>query len=536
MGFDFLGVDVDLQVCLQRGLQLNPGRYSLDSNGNRVQNPEDPDVVKVGLRSQLGVRPGTSEIVLAPESDTEDRFPLDFFRSMMTRFQMEIGLSLIPKVEVDIEPPGNDMALALLNSNVFAFGNILAVKFGYSRSPFEVFPGRGNEAELFMLLKPDVKFGDTISFTLRGLGGLAAAQRAQRTEDYLKLTPREVVSRIALRNGLTMQEPDFGVPPPEASVFGQEISPLKSKEQIAWETAKDWQQINQTDWDFLNAVLESLPGKFTFRVEGDRLLIGVQGILLAQAPKAVFRWYHAPRFDASTGQQAGTMTPCDEFPIFKFESDTTLTFFPASAAGVVLNSGLGRDARQSSATGAAAIPGQVEVNAKTSTDQRRLAPTANTSGLNSEDIRCGSQRAKPFGALQGNPGGMRLTQSNAATEPSFALNVLETVRNLEQEAQFYGNWTATIETIGIPTLRPGDLVLLRGFETIGTVTEKLNGLFLVKKIVHTIGADGYVSEISLLRNATPGEGVRVANFNPKDKPELCQPRATVFRRAVPATD
>jgi len=508
MGFDFFGADVDLQIYLQQGVQLSPGRYSVDSAGNRVANPQDPDVVRVGMSASfLQTNPASQQVLLVngPTAGDATKAPLDFLRSMMTKMEMEIGLSLIPKIQITIDPPSNDMALAMLNSNVFAFGNALAVKFGYTRSPFESFPG-GKDAELFLLLKPDVAFGETLSFTLHGLGmGLAGAQRAQRSLTYDNMSPEQVVSAIAVRNGLTMKKPTFGILPLLSAlpgVTGAVAQGVQNLAQQAWLTKKQgWQQTSKTDWEFLHEVLEHVPGKMSFRLEGNQLILDSFIVQMAAAPKAIFRWYHAPKLNTSATQLSGN----DELPILGFSSDTNLAFYPGAAAGVITNTGIGRDSLRPAAKNTALINGQdVASDSATPTVARFATQTLASTNLgNMPDLQVGDQRTAAFGAFKGLAGGFSVTQS-----PTTAPNTLEISRNLAQEAQFFGNFNITIDTIGVPSLRPGDLIELKGFETVGTVTEKLNGKFLVKKLLHTFGPEGFVTKITALRNATPGEGVR----------------------------
>lgn len=540
MGFDFFGADVDFRLCLQGQIEVNPGRYSLAADGKtKVRNAEDPDVVRVGYRSVIGTLQDSSELVLKKGNLPGDVevLPLTFFRSMMTRFQMEIGLSLLPKVEVEISPPSNDVALALLNSNTFVFGNILAVRFGYSRSPFESFPGRGKDFQLFFLLKPEVTFGDTLSFVLKGLG-YSLAQRVQEENPvFQSRTARQVVEEIAGKYGLRVVVPRFLTKPqvvPSVGVAGVLAAIQALGEEIrvrkAWEVdKKDWQQGNKTDWEFLNEILDSIPGGLNFRIEGDRLIIGSLVQQMAGPPKTVFRWYHKPKLNASTGQ----LSKDDELPILRVDSDTTYAFLPASAFGVVLNTGFGKDSVRGRGDQSASVPGK-EASSDRNRNIAAMADTTLTSpNMGSvREVICGGQRVRPFGPLAGKSGGMQVAQT-----PTEAPDLRQIAKNLAQEAEFFGNFHVTIDTIGVPTLRPGDVIRLKGFETIGTVTEKLNGLFLVKRILHTIDENGFTTRITAMRNGTPGEGTRVSgavNKNLKERPIPVQ--GTVEKKAIPATD
>jgi hypothetical protein len=505
MGFDFFGADVDMKICLQQGVELNPGRYSVSPTGQPVRNPEDPDVVTVGLRTQLGTTPGSSEITLQGGNVGGDQteLPLGFFRSMMTRFQMEIGFSQIPKVQIDIEPPSNDLALAMLNSNVFAFGNALAVKFGYVNSPFEFFPGRGKDYELFFLLKPEVRFGDAITFTLHGLGtGMAMSQRAQRSILYKARSPKQIVSEIAQRAGLQMVEPNFVIAPgqPISAFSERTTSPTVAPGKVEWDSARDFEQTQVSDWAFLQEILSSIPGNLTFLVEGDRLVIQSEAQRLAGSPRAIFRWYHQPKLNAATGN----LTSNDELPILNFNSDTNLAFFPMAAAGVATIAGVGRDSFTPAGNSTQSVAGKDTSTKKGTFPALGQTTLASPKLGNLPQITCGSQRMLPFGPLKGLEEAMQVAQAATAAPNSQTI-----ATNFAQEGQFFGNWTAEITTIGVPTLRPGDLVLLKGFETVGTVVEKLNGNFLVKRMIHTLGPEGFETQLTLMRNSTPGEGVPV---------------------------
>jgi hypothetical protein len=487
MGFDFFGSDVDLRIYLQDGEELQPARYSVDSDGNRLPNPPDPDVVSVGKTAYLGTYNSSGAIELESGTGSNDGgLPLPFFRSMMTRFQMTFGLDQMPTLEIDIEPPSNDLALALLNSNVFAFGNALAVKFGYTNSPFEFFPGRGRDYELFFLLKPDVKFGDTITFTLVAQGtGLCMSQRVQRSKLYPSSSPRDIIDEIVTRAGLTMEEPQFADGDPG---------------QGEWYASADYEQNLVSDWQFMLEVLESVPGDLTFTIVGDQFIVHSMVALLSEEPRAIFRWGHGIKINTSQGK----LVPQDELPIYSFSSPTDLAFYPMSASGLSTNGGVGRDEfRPPVASVDPRFAGR-SVNSVTKTQEQALLAATTIASVamgNFPQIIVGAQRMKSFGALKDADVGMQVVQA-----PTKSPNSETIAANYQQASQYIGNWEASIDTLGVPTLRPGELVILRGFESVGTDVEKLNGKFLIKSMVHTIGSDGFSTRLNLLRNGTPGEG------------------------------
>lgn len=470
MGFDFFGSDVNLKIFIQPGVQLNPGRYSSMANGKPVRNPEDPDVVTVGVESQLAVNPGSSQVILK-QGGNKDGLPLDFLRSMMTRCQLLLATEGPALLEIDIEPPTNDLALAMLNSNLFARGNTLALRFGYSNSPSQFYPGLGNEYALFFMQLPDLKFGSTISFTLRcQSNGMMANQLAQRSHLYKNRSPKAVVDELARRSGLKMVEP--------TSWNGGES---------AWNSAGSFEQNLQTDWAFLHEVLGSIPGKLGFVVEGAELRLVQMSAAMTKTPRAVFRWGHA------LAVSGGGLKNADELPIFTFSSDTVYASIPTAALGVQANSVVKRDE-----FGPADRPGRTTIPA---------AGTTTSAGIALQDspaYTADGKQVRPWGSLEDLQAGMQLVQSETEFPNSKVI-----ADNFAQQAQFYGNWNIEIGTIGIPTFRPFDLIQLKGFETVGTVTEKLNGSFLIQKLVHTLGSDGFNTQIYAFRNNNPGEGVRV---------------------------
>lgn len=487
MGFDFFGADVDLKIFLQSGKLLEPGRYSLDFDGNQVRNPEDPDVVRVGHKTQLSVySSGGPEITLDSTASGDLGLPLPFFRSMMTRFQMEIGFDQMPKLEIDIEPPSNDLALALLNSNVFAFGNTLAVKFGYTKSPNQAFPGKGRDHELFFLLKPDVKFGGAgITYTLRAQGtGLASAQRVQQRETYKSFSPKSLISKLVQRSGLKLKEPSFSGAPGQAE----------------WNAVKDFEQILITDWQFIRQILSSIPGQLTFTIEGDQFIVRSLANRLTRDPLAIFRWGHGININASTGN----LTDSDRLPIYDFNSPTDLAFFPMAASGLATNEGVGKDKFKPDTDNTQKVSGQT-LNTSDNSDQAKMGDTTLASiklGKIQQAI-IGAQTALPFGAFAAAVAGMQVVQSFVSAPDSRV-----SAKNFQQASQFAANWEISLDTVGVPTLRPGDLIEIQGFQSVGSNIEKLNGKFLVKQLIHSIDSEGFHTRITGLRNSTPGEGVR----------------------------
>ena len=115
----------------------------------------------------------------------------------------------------------------------------------------------------------------------------------------------------------------------------------------------------------------------------------------------------------------------------------------------------------------------------------------------------GAQTALPFGGFAQAVAGMQVVQSFVSAPDSRV-----SAKNFQQASQFAANWEISLDTVGVPTLRPGDLIEIQGFQSVGSNIEKLNGKFLVKQLIHSIDSEGFHTRITGLRNSTPGEGVR----------------------------
>lgn len=511
MGFDFYGYDMNMAILTPEGTGIIG-----------IQPPET--LVELGQQGNLAA--------------TRSRFDPEMLllRECMESMSVTVLTNGTPVVEVALTPP-MEVSMRILNSTLFNVGNLIAVKFGYPDQPAQV-----TDWLACFLLAPQVKFGVPIRFTLRaqGLGmGLPRTTPSYRWEDgtrlsYLRavLQPYGLVVELEgnLKTGVeraaasisqaadsntTLRVPTAGINLFSGPQVNEQVIDRLAGAQatnlalVKHEVPEAYQLVephncdqNEDDFAFINRLMSE--SNVISRWENEKLILALLSEKLAQPPVVGFRWYGA----ALTRQDpTGAIHPDERLPIIEFDADVTVGFTGPSAVAMRMEglnpftykvkdptvqhvdrpgqgsqSNSGDDPKTPKLTqfvvNRESYRGEVQpikLGILGSATQVAVQPLRE---LNADKQECPMRVQLPRG------GGVGANNKEGySTHHSQVLNSM------------YSNFTASLLTIGVPTLKPMSIVHVEG---IG----RYSGNYYVLKIEHTIDNSGFKSRLHLVRTGT----------------------------------
>jgi hypothetical protein len=388
---------------------------------------------------------------------------------------VELNFSMLPKLSVNIVPDF-EAGIRFLDSKLADAGgaNILEVQLGYTTGTSEgavlsaVYGG--------LILNPEVSIGEEISITLNasGIGGYSAARQTGGRTPSEGESRRDFLTRLARGPGGSRDlEMDFSeIDDPltgDATVKAQLDAPLSYSQG----GRSDWFAI----WEITNAI------KCWVLLVGNKVRVMSISKRLSNPPTREFYLHHYPGGlrglvpSARQSQEASV----GAYPILSFESPTNAVYLPGSLRGYVMEG--------VSDTSRAAV--RVDVN------DRSEAPTRTTDGTTTPD-----PAAMPEAEDNGD-GGERASGAEPSEDEELATH------RAEWQASGHMGITVEIETIGIPDIIPGEIVLLRGVGR--RFSEHRYG---VHKVTHNIGTGGFTTSLTLVTNIGSLADFGEVNFGP----------------------
>lgn len=362
---------------------------------------------------------------------------------------IEIGLGMNSKLTVSIATPF-DLGLAILDSPLMRIGNVIECQVGYPRI------GRFLPWISAMAARPDIRINadEGFSASLNGEGGAFIALRATRTTEYRNASYVDVVRAILANDGYG----NIDLEVPEST--GESDPLYVTRERIS--------QAAQSDWFFVQYVVRAANcDAWIEPSSGDE---GRQKLKIIRREEALGG---TPRFSFVMRGNADFDV---YFPILEFETQAEGVWLPGAATsvrtgelnpttGTVTSLVVTRSESQIPSTGPAIVaPGSTTVN--DTGVALAVAPSEDTAGDH-----------------------VYVSERDPRTPAAVA------TAHLTESALRGGGIQATISSIGIPDLFPGQLV---GMVGVGV----FNGLYLVTKVTHRLSAEEWTMSLDLINNAT----------------------------------
>lgn len=401
--------------------------------------------------------------------------PGQFLRalSFLTELQIELPMGgQVPRIVARLEPPYLD-AIALMDSELLEFGNSkLQVQFGYASGVLQ----GGKTGPLLsdtlegMTVKPEVAFGTStqITITAQGVNG-GFTHNYPGSGQTLKGTRKSIIEELCKRNQLTA---DFS----EVEKDGTSSKAFDKEDSIAqgWRTDIFMLHYIVRTCGCYSVISGNKDGKGHYRI----IPMSAQA---ASAPEITLAMYHFPK-----GTFSGSV-----FPIISAQSPT----------GAIWTPGVRR-----------LLLHEIDPNSKQVTkkdvgdDTVKPAQTGPGAGDVKYDQQLGqaADESKVIG-YQPHPG-----------DPSEETAIEQSHAQFRAQKPSMG-FPLNVETVGIPTLQPGTVVAVRGLGM------RLDTNYLVRKIVHTLNASGYITAMELTANAgslvNAQHAIKTAGSENKEQPK-----------------
>jgi len=386
---------------------------------------------------------------------------------------IDIALGINSDITIPISA-GFDLGLALLDSQLFQIGNRLEVRIQY--------PKIGLSTPWFSGLtqRPDFEIGEEgFGGTLKAVGAGYAGQRSSGRDQWENASYADVLSDISDRpyNGWQLVLPDED---------GGADDPL-------YVSRPSVSQHLMSDWVFINH-LARLSGCDV------RLIWAQDGVPTLEVLRRSDEFAAEPRY---TFRFRGQIDNISVFPIYTFSAEGEEVSLPRGNAQVVCSD---------------IDPGSLSiVGAEVTQDQRQeVVP------------RMGAEAVEPGGAAT------TADQAVSAVLPAEGEHLVvpaadqgqnqrDAVNRRADEAAARGGFHATLTTMGMHDLLPGEVIRIDG---IGSL---FSGNYLVIGVTHEV-SDGWDTTLKLLSNAQGGEGAIVevlrrqwSGFNDRQPPERGDP-------------
>ena len=378
----------------------------------------------------------------------------------VTEITVEMQLAYLPVIKVSLAPPYRE-GIDFLNSKLVEWGqSILEVEYGYiqNRTPIMSAPLSG------VLLKPDIQLGPDLSITLnaQGVGGFGAS-RQQGTITLNNVTRKQILDRLFQGRPIALDVSE--VQKDSSSVeykrmFVETINFVQGGDTV-WIAA--WKVIREARCYFLMTGGINLPFLTLANTQkGSTVKVLPQKTVFGGKPSRLLTAY-----DYSTGKIGkGSPSKLGEYPILSANSPTMAVYLDGATRGYYM----------------------ADINSANRESVSKLVSDSNTAPARLGEGAATISGSSEFPSVdaQGN---------NAEMYPGDPTDV-QTVAQVEAE---YANATSmgvqlTMETLGDPTIMPGEVVAVRG---LGDRLDAAN--YSVMRAIHKIGA-GYTTSLETVSN------------------------------------
>jgi hypothetical protein len=374
--------------------------------------------------------------------------------SFLTEMQVEMDLSFIPRITLTLSPPFDD-GIKLIDTKLLEIGdNLVQVQFGYVGGPdgkpvFREFEGMITQPPAVSITPGFI----SITITAQGLNGALNLGTTEGGETFKNLSRELIMKEIATRYGCEIFIDDDTLKDPTSG-------PLLTKDIVTksqlWKTALFFLQqlANEARCYLLFGTKGTANKKQPIRV------VSRTALLVKQQPKFILSMFHYKSSDF-LGQTVYPILSLDSVPTQLFLLGVQQIVLEEIDARTKQTVNLPVTAKEANVGQTA--PGPIDVKGRDGT----VLPKA--------EKRSVVQR------IPGDPANKSaLQQANQA----FDTFMLATTLELE------------LETIGMPTVEPGHLVMLRG------LGKKLDRAYVVFGVRHTLGSSGFTTSLTLKSNTS----------------------------------
>lgn len=421
-----------------------------------ITDPTNPDFTRFPLWTFTD--PKGQKLATRPELWGESYGALTSL-SFLESITVKLGLAYVPTITATLTPPLEDARRFVESPLIEWTRSILEVQYGY------VGAGGVVSSPTFegVIQKPEVTLGSDVSvnLTAQGVGGIRGMQEEGTGEPKTDTSLEEVFREICTRNGMELDTSEL-----EKGNAWEEMAALTDNQpSILQGNVGDWWFLVREArkigcWVLLDSTKEARGGGTTSKLK----LFPINSVA-DSTPKLKFKLFDfTPK--GVVGPKNGV------YPILSFSTPTSAVYL-AGATQKIRAAGIDSKTREAK-----------EITADDATS--KPSHTGNgQSGLVSQ------QSGGSF--LGGVDGAAPDAQQVADNEFKAAIGG----RGVKIEVQ----------TVGIPTLVPGQII-----EIAGISPKRIDGLYIVFEVTHTLGTGGYDTSFVAYTNVAqlttrPGAGI-----------------------------
>ena len=395
----------------------------------------------------------------------------------VSEVSVDLNLSFMPTIRVVLQPPYNE-GIAFLDSPLIEWGaSLLEVQFGYSGGSQP--QGVLTPTYTGITLKPDVSLGSDVTITLNAQGvGAFSAVRQEGQRQFNKTTRFDIVK--AMLAGPDPAHPrniEFGLNTVRLDV-GQDVEEINR----FFTDTIDYSQANKTDWQCVYELVNE--SRCFMSLVGNAVNVFSKRSAWLGAVKKTFTLF--------PGQRVGPDVSGGIWPILGADSPTSAVYMPGAVRGLVV-SGVNSADRKT-------------VRQVVSDDDAQVAranPGASAPGASINYPDAPAAAASTDGSV-----------ADANGNTMYPGNPDDPVTQQQAKAEFENQTTnigvtMNIETLGVPDLLPGDLVIVQG---LGRRLSGDNGRYNIHHIRHVMNNSGWmtrwtgISNAGVLNDGVPAKG------------------------------
>lgn len=454
--------------------------------------------------------------------------------SYVQDISVELGMGLNSKVQLVLTPPWEE-ALVLLNSPLIQWGiGRLNVRFGYST-------GEGAQRQSFtfggILMKPDVKIGNDIVITLNSVGigyslnlSDSAKPRSFRADD----SPASVIKRVLsdYPSVTTDKIYDTFTAKQKSPKNGHKFFRPIFQDSALGVDKRVLEQGPRNDWWFIWETVRSY-GLELLIIDRDIRILNSEG--WRAGDEAGREGRVSKRFRLRSGVNPTPQSGKPIFPILSLSSPTGSVWL-ASGVGRMVGKDYKKNKQKTTVMWVnEKVKGEkgektLKSDAKDKSPKRKRKAKAETkredlikiietdfgraSKTNQGILTTAKSRLK---------GGPLAASSNFPGSPTQALR--DHAKGMFATRNHLKGIHIDVQTIGVPNLRPGDIVKVDGFAVKGQKEGIFDGLYGVIEVRHKVGLGGFMTTFKAISDHLPrafalamgAAGIKTTGKVPKDK-------------------
>lgn len=423
-----------------------------------VPDPRVPVETSVTAQGEIVVSQGDTKIQFAEDNRTSQ------FRSFATRLMVTNQGGGANLCELTLEPPYED-AIRIIDQKLLQWNSIMVIEWGYTSN--DAADSIISDKHYFVIQQPKLEMhGSDVVLTITGVDMFAYS--TSKREDR-RVFPRiffeydtDILTAIAAKNNFRL---NFSLTTVQSLI--RQAKPLTNDEPAVVEQ-------NEKDWVFFSRICEM--NNCTFFTIGNTVFIVDQNVAKVQLTSYRLLFYIQP-------------TDPRDVPMITFSTQALpQLFFPATSKKITVtvhNIDTGMD--------------ETTVHEPTKMSDQTQLGLRTAAGTDEADGR--SIPVAPGITVIPNPAFLPTETGKHFSMPHKHTNRHEYAKRVVRNAEVLANTNAECTIPGVPHIVPQQLVRVDG------VSKTFSGVYMVLKVVHRLGVDGYECDLTLIRDASTGDPV-----------------------------